>query len=165
MTNYNHFFDARYNASLQNKDISKYSRYHYIGDYIFEFTTYDSNITKILALEMCEVLEAVLKKDTLNYIAQSEDHYLKYMIMVNMPFLENKLNWGTSIRGAWFDNYLEYNVADIITVKKGELSNFIEQLLDWVGVDYGIKMYGERPMRGNAPLIGPIWSKNENNFQ
>ncbi|MFH1625922.1 MAG: hypothetical protein ABID54_12320, partial [Pseudomonadota bacterium] len=42
------------------------------------------------------------ERQTFDYI-ESEEGNLWYLIMVNMPFFAEKLNWGTSIRGAWWD--------------------------------------------------------------
>ena len=53
--------------------------------------------------------------------------------MINMPFLANKLEWGTSIRGAWFDDWEEYEIdCDRIIIKGDELKVFIADLLEWI---------------------------------
>ena len=46
--------------------------------------------------------------------------------------MTDKLDWGGSIRGAWFDNWKEYEI-DGIEIKKQELEVFVAQLIEWVG--------------------------------
>ena len=47
-------------------------------------------------------------------------------------FLNDKLNWGTSIRGAWFDcNYTVKIDCDRLIIERGEFENFIKQLIEW----------------------------------
>lgn len=62
---------------------------------------------------------------------KNKEQYLNYLTMVNMPFLTDKLDWGGSIRGAWFDNWKEYEI-DGIKINKQELEVFISQLIEWV---------------------------------
>jgi hypothetical protein len=50
--------------------------------------------------------------------------------MVNMPFFTGKLEWGSSIRGAWFDNYKAYTI-DGIEIKEKELEIFLTDLIEW----------------------------------
>ena len=53
---------------------------------------------------MLEVIDVIINQTQFEYI-KDEAKYLNYLTMVNMPFLSNKIEWGTSIRGAWFDEY------------------------------------------------------------
>ena len=77
-------------------------RLEYIGNHIFDFTTYDGSMDSLFAQKAIEVCEAISNKETFEY-QKTEDGYLWYLIMVNMPFFQGKLEWGTSIRGAWWD--------------------------------------------------------------
>lgn len=80
------------------------SRLEYLSSYIFDFTTYDGEIDEILARKALEVCKAISNRTTFAYIKNRED-YIWYITMCNMPFFEGKLEWGTSIRGAWWDYY------------------------------------------------------------
>lgn len=78
------------------------SKLEYLSDYIFSFTTYDAGMSELFAQKAVEVCDAITNRSTFDYIAD-EHNYQWYLLMVNMPFFENKLNWGSSIRGAWWD--------------------------------------------------------------
>ena len=106
------------------------TKMEYLGGSIFDFTTYDGEIDILFSERMVEVLKAILNKNTSEYI-KDKDQYLNYLTMVNMPFLTDKLDWGISIRFAWFDNWTEYEI-DGIEIKKQELEVFIAQLIEWV---------------------------------
>ena len=81
------------------------TRLEWIGDYIFDFTTYDSSMTEHLARIMLDVCIAITERKTFEYIDKSHTHYANYIIMCNLPFLQGKLDWGASIRGAWWGGY------------------------------------------------------------
>ena len=106
------------------------TKMEFLGSKIFYFTTYDGAIDVLFAEKMVEVLECILNRTTFEY---QEEKYINYLTMVNMPFLSNKLEWGTSIRGAWFDDYNKYIIdCDRLIIEKGEFAEFIKQLIEWV---------------------------------
>jgi hypothetical protein len=78
------------------------TRLGYLADYIFDFTTYDSAMGELFASKALEVCEAVSDGKTFEYIEDPEN-YKWYLLMCNMPFFDGRLEWGTSIRGAWWD--------------------------------------------------------------
>ena len=48
---------------------------------------------------------AIGNSKTFEYQEEEEsENYNWFLIMCNMLFFADKLNWGTSIRGAWWDN-------------------------------------------------------------
>lgn len=81
------------------------SRLAYLSDFIFDFTTYDDEKAEVFARHAIEVCEAINNCTTFDYI-KDPGNYTWYLIMVNMPFFADKLNWGTSVRGAWWDGPL-----------------------------------------------------------
>ena len=87
----------------QNEFLGATSRLAYVSDYIFDFTTYDSELSELLARRALEVCEAIDKRETFKYIG-SPGNYLWFIVVVNMPFFADRLEWGTSIRGAWWAN-------------------------------------------------------------
>jgi len=115
----------------QHLECAPETKMEYLGSSIFDFTTYDGEIDILFAEKMVEVLKVILNKNTFEYI-ENKEQYLNYLTMVNMPFLTDKLEWGGSIRGAWFDNWKEYEI-DGIEIKKQELEVFVAQLIEWVG--------------------------------
>ena len=78
------------------------SRLGYLSVYIFDFTTYDDDMDEVLAEKAVEVCEAITNNTTYEYIDASPDNYRWYIIMCNMPFFAQRIEWGTSIRGAWW---------------------------------------------------------------
>lgn len=77
------------------------SRLEYLSDYIFDFTTYDGGMAELFARKALEVCAAINDRRTFDYI-KDEDGHRWYLLMVNMPFFAGRLDWGTSIRGAWW---------------------------------------------------------------
>lgn len=97
---YREMLEHSYKES-QRGDSSPLSRLHYLSDYIFDFTTYDSAMSELFASKALEVCKAISDKATFDYIKDA-DGYRWYLLMVNMPFFAGRLEWGTSIRGAWW---------------------------------------------------------------
>jgi len=80
----------------------KTERLEFLGEAIFGFTTYEQEYCSLMAKKAIEVCWAITDGFTFDYIKQ-EGGELWYLLMVNMPFFEDKLEWGTSIRCAWCD--------------------------------------------------------------
>lgn len=79
------------------------SRLEYLAKEIFDFTTYDGEKDILFAKKAVEVCKAISSKTTFDYHGASDDNYNWYLVMCNMPFFNDKISWGTSIRGAWWD--------------------------------------------------------------
>lgn len=77
------------------------SRLEYLSDYIFSFTTYDSKMSKLFAHRAVEVCSMISSRLTFDYIA-NEENYRWFLLMCNMPFFAERIDWGTSIRGSWW---------------------------------------------------------------
>jgi hypothetical protein len=77
------------------------NRLEYLGDQVFDFTTYDGEMSALFAEKAIEVCDAINKRETLEYIKEPES-YKWFLLMCNMPFFAQRLEWGTSIRGAWW---------------------------------------------------------------
>lgn len=79
------------------------SRLEYLALHIFGFTTYDSEMDQLFARKAVEVCAAITHRTTFDYI-EDPTNYTWYLVMCNMPFFANRIEWGTSIRGAWWDS-------------------------------------------------------------
>ena len=77
------------------------SRLAYLSRYIFDFITYDDAMDELFAQKAVEVCEAINDKKTFDYIA-GQENYRWFLLMCNMPFFASRIEWGTSIRGAWW---------------------------------------------------------------
>lgn len=96
-------------------------RLEYLSINIFDFTTYDSAMDELFARKALEVCIAITDKQTFEY-QNDEEGYKWYLIMANMPFFVGKLEWGTSIRGAWWALYGEkvFEVSSCGLYENGE---------------------------------------------
>lgn len=77
------------------------SRLAYLSRNVFDFTTYDSEMDELFAAKAVEACVAISNGTTHEYISDAEN-YKWYLLMCNMPFFAERLEWGTSIRGAWW---------------------------------------------------------------
>lgn len=69
---------------------------------IFDITTYDSGLDAFFVRKFIDASDAILNKTTFDYI-KTEDNYRWFIAVCNMPFIADRIDWGTSIRGCWFD--------------------------------------------------------------
>lgn len=79
------------------------SRLSYLAQHIFDFTTYESEADELFARKAVEVCAAITEGKTFDFIVNPQGR-IWYLLMVNMPFFAPRLEWGTSIRGAWWDH-------------------------------------------------------------
>lgn len=80
------------------------SHLEYLGEFIFDFTTYDSEMSELFAEKAVSVCAAIGDRSTFEFIKNPEQ-YKWFLLMCNMPFFAQRLHWGSSIRGAWWDHY------------------------------------------------------------
>jgi len=117
-------------------DRSFSSKEDYLSSVIFNFDIYDSDTSVIFAQKMISVLSCISNETTFEYINHSNANYMNYLTMINMPFLKNKIEWGTSVRGAWLDDTKSFVIdCGRITVDTGELILFVGDILTWVRKD------------------------------
>ncbi len=77
------------------------SRLEYLGEQIFDITTYDSEMSALFARKAVEVCFAINNRLTFDFIKEP-NNYRWFLLMCNIPFFADRLGWGTSIRGAWW---------------------------------------------------------------
>lgn len=82
------------------------SRLAFLADHIFQFTTYDDEMSEFFARKAIEVCAAINDRTTFDYISDAEN-YRWYITMCNMPFFADNVEWGTSVRGAFWRNIVE----------------------------------------------------------
>ena len=68
-----------------------------------DFTTYESAAAELFAKKAVEVSDAITNGKTFDYI-ENEEGRIWYLLMCNMPFFADRIDWGTSIRGAWWNH-------------------------------------------------------------
>ncbi len=79
----------------------------YLGEQIFGFTTYDGQMSATFARKAVEVADAITAGTTFDYI-KDEENYRWYLLLCNTQFFAEKLEWGGSIRGAWWNHKIRF---------------------------------------------------------
>lgn len=110
----------------------------YLADHIFDFTTYDEDMSRAFAIKALEVCRAISGRTTFEYIKDVES-YTWYILMCNIPFFARRIEWGTSIRGAWWGGPVEFSscglwdgenqLHETICFSRDEWANFITGVL------------------------------------
>ena len=115
------------------------SRLEYLSDKIFNFATYDSEMAELFASKAIEVCKAITERKTFEYIG-SKENYKWFLLMCNIPFFSERIEWGTSIRGAWwrdstfnscglFDG--ENQITDELKFSAEEWANFVGAIVEF----------------------------------
>ena len=135
--NYKELLEHSFEVS-KNDECPPKSRIQFLSQNIFDFTTYSDAMDEILGRKAILLCEAIQDKSTFEFIKNDVDHET-YITMVNMKFFARRLDWGTSIRGAWWmhtqrdlESYGLYEDEDQIMKLKfevGEWENFIASLI------------------------------------
>lgn len=132
--------DRIFKSHIQENECESCSKLAFLGNVIFDFTTYDGEMDELFAEKMIEVIDSILNGKTFDYI-KDRSNYINYLTMVNMPFLKEKIDWGTSVRGAWFDEYgypsgqnaavYEIGCEGDLVVPKIKVKEFMKELIVW----------------------------------
>lgn len=108
-----------------------FSKIEYLSSFIFEFNTCDKEMDLYFSKKMIEVLKSISNRTTYKYI-EDKEQYINYLSMCNTPFLQEKITWGGSIRGAFFDLFKSHFFClNQIEVKGLDVKEFMEDLIDW----------------------------------
>lgn len=117
-----------FTAEKQWRDLE--SRLEYLSDEIFNFTTYDSEMAELLASKAIEVCKAITENKTFEYITDKEN-YKWYLLMCNMPFFAERIELGTSVRGAWWNASTFLFDGDEIKFSVEEWAKFINAIVEF----------------------------------
>lgn len=130
------------------------SRLAFVGDHIFDFTTYDSEMSELFAAKALEVCAAISEGRTFDYI-KNTDNYRWFLLMANMPFFARRLEWGTSIRGAWWDHedrklescglFVDQEQVLSIEFTRDDWLSFINALITFTAT--GVRALGDEGMK------------------
>ena len=60
-------------------------------------------MSELFASKAVEVCKAISDGTTFDYVRDPEN-YRWYLALCNMPFFASQIEWGTSIRGAWWNH-------------------------------------------------------------
>jgi hypothetical protein len=78
------------------------TKYTWAATQVFELTTYDISLDELFVKKIIEVCKAILEGRTFEYI-RDESQYVTYILVCQLLERLNWIEWGTSIRGAWFE--------------------------------------------------------------
>lgn len=95
----------------------------------FNITTYDTDIDLELFDILIEIMEAILKRKTLEYINISKQNYRNFILFVNI--IKDYIDWGTSIRTCFFTKLLIENLSDGSYIEFEEYDE-IKELIDYL---------------------------------
>lgn len=80
------------------------TKYEWAANEVFELTTYDGSLDELFVKKIIEVLKVIFNRTSFDYIKE-ESNYITYILVCQLLERFNWIDWGTSIRGAWFENY------------------------------------------------------------
>ena len=107
------------------------SKLVFISEFIFNFTTYESDAGELFARKALEVCAAISHKKTFEYIKSSKENNYWYLMMCNTEFFISKIEWSTSIRGAWWDNKIDFTSCGLFD-RAGQVTEISFNNEDWV---------------------------------
>lgn len=120
--------EALYSETTEHEGEHRSSRAAWLADYVFDVTTYDDGESEWFTDIILQAATAISNRTTFDYI-KDEDHCRNYLIAVNLSFFADRLEWGGSIRGAWWDGEQTFRlVGDDVTIAEADLPAFFEAL-------------------------------------
>ena len=91
----------------------KISKYEWASSEIFNLTTYDGSIDEMLVKHIIEICKVIMNRNNFEYI-RNEANYITYILVCQLLDRFHWINWGTSIRGAWFETGIDAQQTPII---------------------------------------------------
>lgn len=124
------------------------SRLEFLSLHVFDFTTYDSELDIFFARKAVEVCRVMRDRTASRYIKDS-DNYRWFIALLNMPFFAERIEWGTSIRGAFWDYtvqtlhscglWSEDSQTTQFTFTSDEWADFISAIIEFAAEEMGEK--------------------------
>lgn len=104
------------------------SKCQWVAHRVFDLVTYDDDLDERFTRDILEVCKAIINQETYEYIRDGSN-YVKYIAVCQLLINFHWLNWGTSIRGAWFE--IEYSNTWSETKPKNTSKDILEELEWW----------------------------------
>lgn len=95
--------DKIYNKHKEFED-DKLSKLEFLASETFNLTTYDSELDELFVSKIIEVLKVIIKGENFEYI-ENEQNYINYILVCQLLDRMGWIEWGTSIRGAWLEDF------------------------------------------------------------
>jgi hypothetical protein len=80
----------------------KDKRLAFLSESVLGLCTYDMDLDVYFGREIFEVMKVIYNKKNFEYI-KDEDNYKIFMLVCNLLNKNHWIEWGTSIRGCWFN--------------------------------------------------------------
>ncbi len=118
--------------AFRDADYHTTDKVEFLASDVFGIVTYDTELDEFFITKALEVCEAINNGRTFEYI-EEPDNYLWYIALLNMPFFADKINWGTSVRGAFWDNVKTRLWGEEMEFSSDEWKLFVSALLEFAG--------------------------------
>lgn len=79
------------------------TKYEWAASHIFDLATYDSSLDELFVKKILEVCQVILDNKNFDYI-EDDNNYITFIGVCQRLDSLGWIDWGTSIRGAWFDD-------------------------------------------------------------
>lgn len=127
--------DEKYKHYISEKPTKEDFKFIFLSDYIFNIATYDDDMSLEFGKKIFEVMKSIKNKETFEYINDVEN-YRSYIIVCNLLDKFDLIDWGSSIRGSWFNgNNIVCDVgcwkSDGTVIYENPTIS-IEELLKWI---------------------------------
>lgn len=110
------------------------SKYEWVAHSVFDLVTYDSSLDEEFVKDIIEVCKVILERRTFEYI-RDRGNYVKYILVCQLLHNFHWIEWGTSIRGAWFEIDTHYDYRTKVTTNH---SRDILDKLEWWGDEHHV---------------------------
>ena len=95
-------YEENYQFHIENLPGAYRNKYNWAATEVFDLTTYDDNLDHLFVEKIVDVCKAILDGQTFEYIG-NKDRYVTYILVCQLLDKFHWIEWGTSIRGAWFE--------------------------------------------------------------
>lgn len=79
------------------------TKFQFLCNEVFNLFPYDSDIEDSWGRDLFRVLNHINRGIGSDYWSASDENYNKYLIICQLLDMKHWINWGTSIRSAWFE--------------------------------------------------------------
>lgn len=94
---------------------------------MFNVVLYDDNMSELFAEKIIATLEAIRDRTTFKFI-EDRQNYIDYLTVVNLGMIFPLVEWGGSIRGAWFDLHEENAFSPEEAINKSDMSDMFPRV-------------------------------------
>jgi len=97
-------FDEAYEEYCLNPDVDN-SKESFLADAYFRIVTYDDELTLYYGKLIREIILAIDERRNYEYMGiECEEDYRNFILVANLLHGKGLIEWGSSIRGCWFNS-------------------------------------------------------------